>query len=50
VAAGYSAVVTNIIPEDNVWEVTATVDDDLTGATSSIHQGVEIRMLAGNCP
>jgi Tfp pilus assembly protein PilX len=50
VASGYSAVVTNIIPEDNVWEVTATVDDDLTGATSSIHQGVEIRMLAGNCP
>lgn len=49
-ATGYSAVVTNIIPEDNVWEVVASVSDNVTGASSTIHQGVEIRMLAGNCP
>ena len=49
VATGYSAVVENIIPEDNTWEIIATVSDSITGATSTIHQGVEIRMLAGNC-
>ena len=50
VATGYSAVVTNIIPEDNTWEVIATVTDSDSGANSRIHQGVQIRMLAGNCP
>jgi Tfp pilus assembly protein PilX len=50
IATGYSAVSAAIIPEDNVWEVIATVTDNVTGATSTIHQGVEIRMLAGNCP
>lgn len=50
VATGYSAVVESIIPEDNTWEVRARLTDDITGAVSSIHQGVEIRMLAGNCP
>lgn len=50
VATGYSAVVTNIIPEDNTWEVIATVTDLDSGARSAIHQGVQIRMLAGNCP
>lgn len=50
VATGYSAVVTNIIPEDNTWEVLATVTDPDSGARSAIHQGVQIRMLAGNCP
>lgn len=50
VATGYSAVVENIIPEDNTWEVIASLTDAVTGAVSTIHQGVEIRMLAGNCP
>lgn len=49
VATGYSAVVENIIPEDNTWEIVAAVSDNLTGANATIHQGVEIRMLAGNC-
>lgn len=49
-ATGYSAVVQNIIPEDNTWEVTATITDNVTGAVSTVHQGVQIRMLAGNCP
>jgi hypothetical protein len=50
VATGYSAVVENIIPEDNTWELSAAYEDDVTGAVSTLHQGVEIRMLAGNCP
>ena len=50
VATGYSAVVGDIIPEDNTWEVTATITDSVTGAQTTLHQGVEIRMLAGNCP
>ena len=51
VATGYSAVAEDIIPEDNTWELMATASDvGITGATSTIHQGVEIRMLAGNCP
>ena len=49
-ATGYSAVVQNIIPDDNTWEVTAAITDPVTGAVSTIHQGVQIRMLAGNCP
>jgi len=49
-ATGYSAVVENIIPEDNTWEIIASYTDDVTGAVSVIHQGVQIRMLAGNCP
>ena len=48
-AAGYSAVASAIVPEDNVWEVVATIDDTVTGATSTIHTGVQMRMLAGNC-
>ena len=35
---------------DNVWEITATVTDTLTGAKATYHQGVKIRMLSGNCP
>jgi Tfp pilus assembly protein PilX len=48
-ATGYSAVNSSIIPEDNTWEVVTTVTDTVTGATSTIHAGVELRMLAGNC-
>jgi Tfp pilus assembly protein PilX len=51
IAQGYSAVVANIIPQDNTWEIVATTDPDpVTGASSTIHQGVQMRMLAGNCP
>lgn len=51
VAKGYSAVVANIIPQDNTWELVATTDPDpVTGASATIHQGVQMRMLAGNCP
>ena len=50
VAKGYTAVVSGIIPQDNSWEIAATITDSVTGATSTIHQGVNIRMPAGNCP
>jgi len=49
-ASGYSAVVDSIVPEDNTWEIVAHATDDVTGATIDIHQGIEIRMLADNCP
>jgi len=49
-ATGYTAVNTNIIPDDNTWEVVVRLTDGFTGATSNIHQGTQIRMLAGNCP
>jgi Tfp pilus assembly protein PilX len=48
-ATGYSAT-SGISPEDNDWELVATVSDALSGASVTIHQGVRIRMLAGNCP
>lgn len=48
-ATGYSAVIA-IAPEDNHWDFLVTVTDNLTGARSVMHQGVKIRMLAGNCP
>jgi Tfp pilus assembly protein PilX len=50
VAEGYSAVITDIIPQDNSWEITATITDSVTNAQTTLHQGVEMRMLAGNCP
>ena len=48
-ATGYSAAVT-LVPEDTIWDMRVTVNDSLTGATTVMHQGVKIRMLAGNCP
>ena len=48
-ATGYSAT-SGISPEDNDWEFIATVTDGLTGAAMALHQGVRMRMLAGNCP
>jgi Tfp pilus assembly protein PilX len=48
-ATGYSAT-SGISPEDNDWEFIASVTDGLTGAGLALHQGVRMRMLAGNCP
>jgi hypothetical protein len=47
-ATGYSAT-SGISPEDNDWHLVASVADNLTGAALNLHQGVRIRMLAGNC-
>jgi Tfp pilus assembly protein PilX len=35
---------------DNVWELTATVTDSLSGAKAVYHQGVKMRMLSNSCP
>ncbi len=35
---------------DNIWEITATVTDTLSGAKATYHQGVKIRMLSNSCP
>lgn len=50
-ATGFSAAMSTsaITPEDNDFEVIATVTDPLTGARAVIHQGVRMRMLAGSC-
>ena len=48
-ATGYSAT-SGISPQDNDWEFVASVADGLSGAGLTLHQGVRIRMLAGNCP
>ena len=50
VATGYTAVALDIIPQDNTWEIVASITDSETGAVNTLHQGVEMRMLAGNCP
>jgi len=51
-ASGYSAVVENIIPQDNTFVLRTKVDDpDIDGAENLVTvQGVGLRMLAGNCP
>ena len=48
-ATGYSAAVL-LVPEDTFWDVPVSVDDTITGAKTVMHQGVKVRMLAGNCP
>ncbi|NIO42989.1 MAG: hypothetical protein GTO41_24220 [Burkholderiales bacterium] len=47
-AAGFSAVM-QVAPEDTLWEVDVQADDSFTGATTTITQGVRVRMLAGSC-
>ncbi len=39
-----------LVPEDNLWEVSVTVVDNISGASVAMHQGAKIRMLANNCP
>lgn len=48
-ASGYSAV-SGISPEDTFWNVQVSVNDSVTGAATVMHQGVRIRLPAGNCP
>lgn len=49
VAAGTSAAVA-LAPEDTYWDIPVTVTDSIAGTKTVMHQGVKIRMLAGNCP
>ena len=39
-----------LAPEDTNWELQASASDSLTGATTVVHNGVKIRLPAGNCP
>lgn len=47
-APGYSAI-SGMSPEDTQWDVRVTVADGVTGAATTMSQGVRIRMLAGSC-
>lgn len=49
-AEGYTALATALSPDDNTWVVAVHLTDGVTGASSTIYQGAEVRMLAGNCP
>ena len=49
IASGYSVVWGGIPPEDTVWEFSATAANTSGGAGARVHQGVQIRMTAGNC-
>ena len=49
-AEGYTALATALSPDDNTWVVAVHFTDPVTGASSTIYQGAEVRMLAGNCP
>jgi len=47
-ATGYSAL-SGVAPQDTYWDVHANASDSTTGATSEVHQGVQMRLPAGNC-
>lgn len=47
-ASGYSAL-SGVAPQDTYWDVMATAMDSLTGAAAEIHQGIQLRLPAGNC-
>ena len=47
-ATGYSAL-SAVAPEENYWEFTVAVNDTITGANTSMTQGVKVRQLSGSC-
>ena len=48
--AGYSVDFAASVPKDTYWDIKAVVTDTRTGASSTVHQGVRIRMDASvNC-
>ena len=46
--AGYSAL-SGIAPQDTYWDIAAVTTQSSTGASTEVHQGLEIRLPAGNC-
>jgi len=48
-ATGYS-LAQQLVPEDDYWDFQVSVSDNVTGANAVVHQGIKVRMLAGNCP
>ena len=47
-ASGYSAL-SGVAPQDTYWDIQATASDSKTGASTEIHQGIQMRLPAGNC-
>jgi hypothetical protein len=47
-ASGYSAL-SGVAPQDTYWDIMATATDSKTGASTEIHQGIQMRLPAGNC-
>jgi len=47
-ATGYSAL-SGVAPQDTFWDMQAVATDSNTGASTEIHQGIQIRLPAGNC-
>ncbi len=47
-ASGYSAL-SAVAPEENYWEFNVSVNDTITGARTSMTQGVKVRQLSGSC-
>ena len=47
-ATGYSAL-SGVAPQDTFWNLAVTASDSRTGASAEIHQGIQMRLPAGNC-
>ena len=47
-AQGYSAL-SGVAPQDTYWDLQVNAADTKTGASTEIHQGVQMRLPAGNC-
>jgi Tfp pilus assembly protein PilV len=47
-STGYSAL-SGIAPQDTYWDLKVTASDSKTGASTEIHQGIQMRLPAGNC-
>jgi len=47
-ATGYSAL-SGVAPQDTFWDLAVAASDSRSGASAEIHQGVQMRLPAGNC-
>jgi hypothetical protein len=47
-ATGYSAL-SGVAPQDTFWDLAVAASDSRTGASAEIHQGIQMRLPAGNC-
>ncbi len=48
-ARGYSAL-SGVAPQDTFWDVRVDAADAFTSSTIETHQGIRMRLPAGNCP
>ena len=47
-STGYSAL-SGVAPQDTYWDMKVTASDTFTGSTTEVHQGLQMRLPAGNC-